>query len=255
MKLQPISGFVLVGPEAVDKFPNCKGRNFLGDTSMLAVLRAIVWPRMRSQDFIRFEPVEVSTRYPEKSEIAPVKKKLAAKSCDPAASDQLLYLSCNFEWTQKHGVYEERKAWAHRLADSLFSGYEHVSAVEDFCERHRYAASVVIDRKTRSAAFISAASPIVGYRIMTFAISRLLPWYFPEGSLPKDGYERKLLNLLASEDYAGFKKLADAIGKRILRSETPYDFSDLVYDVLCQKQFMTLAAGIITSRFRATPRR
>lgn len=229
MELQPISGFVLVGTEAVDKFPNCKGRNFLGDTSMLTALRAIVWPRMRSQDFIRFEPVEVSARYPENNEIEQVKKKLAAKSCDLAASDQLLYLSCSFEWTQKYGTYEERKAWVNRLADSLFPGYEHVSAVEDFCERHRDAASAVMDRKTRSVVFISAASsPMVGYRIMTFAISRLLPWYFPEVSLPKDGYERKLLSLLASGDHTGFKKLADAIGKRILRSDPPYDFSDLV---------------------------
>lgn len=86
-----------------------------------------------------------------------------------------------------------------------------------------------MDRKTRSVVFISAASsPMVGYRIMTFAISRLLPWYFPEVSLPKDGYERKLLSLLASGDHAGFKKLADAIGKRILRSDPPYDFSDIV---------------------------
>lgn len=229
MELQPISGFVLVGPEAVDRFPNCKGRNFRGDTSMLAVLRAIVWPRMCSTDFVRFVPIEVSVKYPEEGEIESVKRKLAAKSCDPAASDQLLYLSCSFEWTQKYGTYEERKAWVNRLADSLFQGYEHVSAVEDFCERHRDAASAVMDRKTRSVVFISAASsPMVGYRIMTFAISRLLPWYFPEVSLPKDGYERKLLSLLASGDHAGFKKLADAIGKRILRSDPPYDFSDLV---------------------------
>lgn len=195
---------------------------------MLTVLRAIVWPRMHPQDFIRFEPVEVSARYPEEIEIESVKRKLAAKSCALMASDQLLYLACDVEWTQKHGTYEERKAWAHMLADSLFLGYEHVSVVEDFCERHRYAASAVINRETRSAVFISVASPTVGYRIMTFAISRLLPWYFPEGSLPQGGYERKLLNLLVSEGYADFKKLADAIGKRILRSDPPYDFSDLV---------------------------
>lgn len=228
MKWNSVSNFILVGPEAVDRFPNCKGRNFLGDTSMLAVLRAIVWPRMRSQDFIRFEPVEVLAKYPGESEIESVKKKLAAKLCDPAASNQLLYLSCDFEWTQKHGTYEERKAWVRKLADSMLSGYEHVSVVEDFCERHHYAASAVVNRETRSAVFISAGSPTVGYRIMTFAVSRLLPWYFPEGSLPQGGYERKLLNLLVSDDCVEFRKLADAIGKRILRSDPPYDFSDLV---------------------------
>ena len=228
MKWNSVSNFILVGPEAVDRFPNCKGRNFHGDTSMLAVLRAIVWPRMRSTDFVRFVPIEVSVKYPEESEIESVKRKLAAKSYDLAARDQLLYLSCNFEWTQKHGTYEERKAWVRKLADSMFSGYEHVSNVEEFCERHHYAASAVIDRETRSVVFLSAGEATNGYRIMTLAISRLLPWYFPESSLPMGGYERKLLTLIASEDYAGFRKLADAIGKRILRSDPPYDFSDLV---------------------------
>lgn len=87
---------------------------------------------------------------------------------------------------------------------------------------------MVIDRETRSAVFISAGTPEVGYRIVTFAVAKLLPWYFPEGHLPQGGYERKLLNLLRSENYADFKKLANAIGKRILRNDPPYDFRDLI---------------------------
>ena len=56
---QILNNFQLTSPEADEIFPNCTGDNFRGDTSFLAILRAVVAPRMKEGDVLHLAVADV----------------------------------------------------------------------------------------------------------------------------------------------------------------------------------------------------
>ncbi len=230
MKWIPINNLALTGPEAVKKFLNVKGQGFHEDSSCLAMLRAIVWPRMRPTDFLRFKPLY----YSKDCTITPEGLKAAQAGISQLLSDvkrenHLLFLCLTGNMHHPSGgdLAARSRAWLNELAESIFQGFEHVPVVEEVAKRNNVTVVALIERGTRTTVFLCMQNAYDGYRLMECSLTKLLPWYFSEEYLDRGGYERKLIILL-NENIVAFSKLLDKIGKRILRSDPPYDFSDLV---------------------------
>ena len=230
MKWIPINNLVLTGPEAAKKFPNVKGQGFQEDSSCLAMLRAIVWPRMRPTDFIRFRPLCFTRNCKITAEgLKTAQQSIAQVLGDSDRKNNLLFLSFSGNMTYSSGTDMDAQAlaWLNELAESVFDGYEHVQSVEKVAACDNLVAVAMINRSTHSAVFLCLRDPCYGYRLMECALTKLLPWYFPEEHLDRNGHECKLIVLL-SKNIVAFSELLDKIGKRILRSDPPYDFRDLV---------------------------
>lgn len=230
MKWKPINNLVLTGPEAVQKFPNVKGQGFKDDSSCLAMLRALVWPRMRQTDFLRFKPL----CYSKDCTITPEGLKATQAGLSELLSDvqreNLLLFLCltgNAHYPSGGDIVTQFRVWLNELAESMFQGFEHVPVVEEVARCNNMTVAALIDRSRRMTVFLCAQDSYCGYRLMELALVKLLPWFFPDGHVSRKGYEQKVIELL-NKNTVEFKKLLDKIGKRILRSDPPYDFSDLI---------------------------
>lgn len=106
-----------------------------------------------------------------------------------------------------------------KFAESVFDGYQHNTKVELFAQRNHRIAVAMTNNSTRSSVFLCMNSWAFGYRMLEISLPRLLPWYFPEEHLRRDGFEYKLLKLLADGEYTSFKRLLNKVGRRMLQED------------------------------------
>ena len=106
-----------------------------------------------------------------------------------------------------------------KFAESVFDVYKHNTKVELYEQRNHRIAVAMTTNSTRSSVFLCMNSWAFGYRMLEISLPRLLPWYFPEEHLRRDGFEYKLLKLLADGEYTSFKRLLNKVGRRMLQED------------------------------------
>lgn len=213
---QILNNFQLTSPAADEIFPNCTGDNFRGDTSFLAILRAVVAPRMKEGDVLHLAVADVpSSSYEESADGAAIFNAISAAAPYLMGDNQIVVvnLGCRRDTSEK--VMEKLDA----VISQTFPGYTPSDFHATYFKKNASTdARFLMSEAKKSTIMIVANLSLIIWHLLATTICKTIPWFFVERPAKDDPEVSALLSaMVIEENPEKFKEL-------IVGVEQKYDF-------------------------------
>lgn len=192
---QIVSDLQLATPAADEFFKNCTGESFREDGTFLAVLRAIVAPRMKEGDGLHLAVVDFpKSAYNTDDSGTAMWDRLKARCCtlEDAYMVNVVNVGCGNNAEEIISKFDSARQPEGFELDQLRVQYlKQQASVE---------ARVYLNRAQKSTLIIVANLSVWCWHLLAASVCKTLPWFFEERPGNSDQFTRDVLSSLVLED-------------------------------------------------------
>lgn len=192
-------------------FPNITGTRFGYDESFLATLRALIYKRIKPEDYIRVDHKSSSRMFGSIEDINGLEAYNAVAI--PPISNSILITGFN-------GGEKSRTRSMEIINNEfikLFPGFVELLDLHEYSRRQSLNIRYFINEKDKSVAVFAEGFDLKIWHFIQSFMSRLLPWYFNDNPLAED--EKELLKSLTNKTSTTYFRLIEAMAEKFdLRS-------------------------------------